>query len=111
MLFQYGLLFFLFTTFAAAAPAGVPPAAAAPPTAEVPPTIQRRTLEDFAEYHGDFLMANHGVWTWDKTVSRLYIHICIYLTLRSKMGQERRTLNGSSNVNTTVIITNPSHML
>lgn len=64
MLFSYALLFFLFTTFATAAPTMM---------------LQKRSPYDL-EDNTNFLVANGGEWTRDKSVSRLDIIFWLLLT-------------------------------
>ena len=66
MLFPYALLFFLFTTFAAAAPTMM---------------LQKRGPDEFTtNKNRDFLMAKGGVWTRVESVSRLYLIFWLFLT-------------------------------
>ena len=63
MLSPYALLFFLFTTFAAAVPTMM---------------LQKRFSFDL-KMNKDFLAANGGVWTRVESVSKLYLVFRLFL--------------------------------
>jgi len=73
MLFSYALLLFLFTTFVAAAPTTM---------------LHKRSEYDITT-NKDFLVADGGMWTRDKSVSRLYLifqYSYVFLTYMTGVG-------------------------